>query len=117
MERYDELDTLLEEHEGDGTAAWTYTQALAAFRDSGDSGRSRRVLAMAMKSNRHVPALLLRRTKLPRRSDDYITLGGKDEAIEYVREFAAPWERTPGAVAWLRDTPSGLPEPESVERP
>lgn len=115
MERYDELDTLLEEYEGDGTAAWTYTQALAAFRDSGDSGRSRRVLAMARKSNRRVPALLLRRAKLPRPSDDYITLGGKDEAIEYVREFGAGWERTPGAVAWLGDTPSGLPEPAGVE--
>lgn len=114
MERFEELDALLEDYAGDGTAAWTYTQALAAFRDSGDSARSRRLLATAMKSNQHVSALLPGRTKLPRPSDDYIRRGGEDEAIEYVREFGAAWERTPGAVAWLRDTPAGLPEPEDM---
>ena len=114
MERYEELDALLDDYAGDGTAAWTYTEALAAFRNTGDTGRSRRRLARAIQANRHVPPLLLGRPKLPRSSHDYMTMGGKDEAIEYVREFGSGWERTPGAVAWLRETPAGLPEPEGL---
>ena len=112
MERYDELDVLLEDYAGDRSAAWTYTGTLAAFRRTGDTQRSRNLLAKAIQSNRHVPPLLLGRPKLPRLSPDYITMGGNDEAIEYVREFGPGWRRTPGAVAWLRETTPRPPEPK-----
>ncbi len=112
MERYDHLDVLLEEYDGDGSAAWTYTQALASFRREGDTERSRSLLAEALESNIHVPGFLLGDRKPPRTRPDYITMGGEDEAIEYVRDFGAGWGRTPGAVAWLRDTSPRLPKPK-----
>jgi hypothetical protein len=110
MERYDELDALLEEYDGDGSAAWTYTQALASFRREGDTENSRGLLAEALASNAHVPGYLLGEKKLPRTAPDYITMGGKDEAVEYVRDFGAGWERTPGAAMWLSETLPQLPK-------
>ena len=110
--RYDDLDTLLKEYNGDGSAGWTYTQALASFRHEGDTKRSRNLLTAAAASNGHVPAYLLGERKLPQTRPDYITMAGEDEAIEYVREFGPGWERTPGALAWLRDTWPQLPRPK-----
>jgi len=113
MQRYDELDALLGEYDGDGSAAWTYTQALASFRREGDTERSRSLLGKALASNGHVPGFLLGERKPPRIRPGYITMGGEDEAIEYVRDFGAGWARTPGATEWLRDalkwTPSAGP--------
>lgn len=113
MERYDELDSLLADYDGDGSAAWSYTQALAAFRHAGDTERSRSLLADALASNGHVRGFLLGKRKPPRTRPDYITMGGEDEAIEYVRDFGAGWARTPGAVVWLRDT---SPRPSKPKR-
>lgn len=112
MERYDELDALLADYDGDGSTTWTYTQALASFRRAGDTERSRSLLAEALASNGHVPGFLLGERKPPRTRPDYITVGSEDEAIEYVRDFGAGWERTPGALVWLRDISPRLPKPK-----
>lgn len=116
MERYDELNALLAEYDGDHSAAWTYTQALASFQREGDTERSRGLLAEALASNSHVPGLLPSERKLPRTRPSYITMGGKDEAIEYVRAFGAGWKRTPGALVWLRVL-SRLPKPKRRDGP
>ena len=34
----------------------------------------------------------------------YVTMGGPDEATDYVLEFGKAWKDTPGAIAWLLDT-------------
>lgn len=112
MERYDELDSLLADYDGDRSAAWTYTKALAAFRRTGDTEPSRSLLAKAIESNRHVSGFLLGERMLPRTRPDYITMGGEDEATEYVRDFGAGWARTPGALVWLRDTTPRPPKPK-----
>jgi hypothetical protein len=59
-----------------------------------------------------VPAYLLGEKKLPRTSPEYLTMGGEDEAIAYVRDFGAGWERVSGALAWLHDTWPQLPRPK-----
>jgi tetratricopeptide (TPR) repeat protein len=112
MELCADLDALLDEYDGDSSAGWTYTQALASFRREGDTKRSRSLLAAALASNGHVPGYLLGEKKLPRTRPDYITMGGEDEAIEYVRDFGAGWERSPGAIVWLHDTWPQLPRPK-----
>ena len=33
--------------------------------------------------------------------DGYVTMGGPDEATDYLREFGQAWKDTPGAVDWL----------------
>lgn len=69
-------------------------------------------MAEALASNIHVPGFLLGERKPPRTRPDYITMGSEDEAIEYVRAFGAGWAKTPGAVAWLRDTSPQMPKPK-----
>jgi hypothetical protein len=44
-----------------------------------------------------------------RSEEDYITMGGPDEATDYVKECGAAWHRTPEAVAWLTKAVAALP--------
>lgn len=103
MDCSDNLDALPADYDGDGSAAWTYTQALASFRREGDTEGSRACLAEALESNAHVPDFLLGERKPPRTAPGYITWGGEDEAAEYLHDLGAGWERTPGAIAWLAE--------------
>jgi hypothetical protein len=41
--------------------------------------------------------------------NDYITVGGADEATEYVAECGPAWHGTPGAVEWLTKIVAALP--------
>ena len=113
MGRDEDLDALLKEYDGDGSAAWTFTQALASFRREGNTEGSRALLAAALASNAHVPDYLLGERTLPRTAPEDMTMGGEDEAAEYVRDFGAGWERTPGAAVWLHDA---LPRPPRQKR-
>jgi len=101
-ERDDDLVTLFKAYPDDGGSEWLWTKALAAFRRAGDGSESRSLLDEAVAGNRHVPAYLLGITRLPKASAPYISPGGKDEAIYYVRDFGAGWRQTPGALDWLR---------------
>jgi len=98
-----ELVTLLGNYKEDDSAAWDYTKALAAFRRVGDNAESRRLLAEAIAENRHVPAYLLRRRKMPKTMPAFMSPGEEDEAICYMSEGGAAWSSTPGALDWLRE--------------
>ena len=100
LDRDDDLSTLLDKYEGDAMAAWAYAKALLAFRREGDSTRARRLLRGAMKSNPHIPAMLLLQ-KRPKRLPDLIGLGDQNEAIAYVADNLDGWQHTPGALEWL----------------
>lgn len=112
IERDDDLNALLQEYDGDGTAAWMFTQALACYRRCGDTERSRSLVADALESNAHVPDFLLGKRKLPENAPDYITVGGEDEAATYVLDFGVGWYMTEGAVVWLAEVLPQLSKPE-----
>ena len=98
---YSALKELLAAHE-DGSAFWLYTQALVAFRESGNSDEQAAALVReAWSANEHVPAILAGTKPAVNSNEGYITMGGPDEATYYVTESGAAWHRTPGAVAWL----------------
>lgn len=60
--------------------------------------------------NQHVPAILSG-TKPPKISDSgYVTMGGADEATEYVNNCGPVSRQTPGAVAWLNRLVETLPK-------
>jgi len=84
------------------SAYWLYTRVLIAYRDGGATdAASLALIKEAWSANEHVPAILAG-TKPPVRSTDgYITMGGADEATDYVRDCGAAWRTTPGAVTWL----------------
>ncbi|WP_394892279.1 hypothetical protein ACG873_13240 [Mesorhizobium sp. AaZ16] len=52
-------------------------------------------------ANNHVPGVLSGKQPLVASMDGYVTVGGEDEAAEYVEENGKPWQASPGAIAWL----------------
>lgn len=102
----DDLERLLEQYEDDASALWAYTWALHAFRRGGDSEAARTRLRDAIRTNRHVPAYLLGRKRLPRTLPDFIGMGDEDEAVAYATENLRNWQRTPGALVWLASEPA-----------
>jgi tetratricopeptide (TPR) repeat protein len=100
--RDDEAGKLIKRYKEDGSAAWSWSRALLAFRRSGDRSESRSALSQAVADNAHVAALLLGDKKMPRQLPTYMGMGDKNEAVAYVHGAAATWAATPGALAWIR---------------
>jgi tetratricopeptide (TPR) repeat protein len=110
---------LLAAYKDEWSACWLYTRALIAFRD-GHAAEKKivRLVQDAWSANQHVPAILAG-TKPPVISvSGYITMGGADEATDYVRDCGPAWHQTPGAVVWLNKLVATLPtkqrSPETV---
>jgi hypothetical protein len=82
-------------------AFWIYSHALLDFRKMGDCEISRRSLAAAVKKNKHIPAYLLGRKKMPRFLPQYYSPGDESEAVFYAKENLEAWKITPGALNWL----------------
>jgi tetratricopeptide (TPR) repeat protein len=112
-ERDADLAALLSDYPDDAMAMWSWTTALAAFRNEGDSKVSRKHLSDAIQSNKHVQAYLLGEVPLPKTMPPFISPGEVDEAIHYAAEFRAGWLATPGALDWIRAT---KPTPKPVRR-
>ena len=75
--RDEELARLLEEYD-EGSAFWAYTKALVAFRRHGDTPETRKLLKVAKKANKHVPAYLLGRKPLPQERPGYYSPGDRE---------------------------------------
>jgi tetratricopeptide (TPR) repeat protein len=103
MGRDEEAEALFNEYHDDGMASWIYSRALLDFRKMGDSEISRKSLATAVKENKHIPAFLLGRKKLPQSLPEYYSPGDESEAMFYVKENLGAWKSTPGALDWLLD--------------
>ena len=103
------LKTLLADYADEWSAYWLYTRALVAYREGqGSTSATVKLLKDARSANEHVPAILVdAKPPMPSRSD-YVTVGGADEAANYVRECGAAWRKTPGAVEWLTTAIAGV---------
>jgi len=101
MERDEEAEALFNEYLDDGMASRIYSRALLDFRKMGDSEISRKSLAAAVKKNKHIPAYLLGRKKMPRSLPEYYSPGAETEAVFYTKENLEAWKITPGALDWL----------------
>ena len=108
---------LLAAHKEDGRPYWLYTRALIAFRDEGATkAKTVRLVRDAWSANQHVPAIL-NGTKPPTVSDSgYVTMGGADEATEYVNNCGPAWHHTPGAVAWLNELVESLSKKKTPKK-
>jgi tetratricopeptide (TPR) repeat protein len=94
----------------DGSAHWLYTRALLAFREGGLSkNKVVTLLKNALLANKHVPGILAGTASPVISEGDYITVGGPDEATEYVAECGPAWHGTPGAIEWLTKIIAALP--------
>ena len=109
-----ELKDLLAAYEDEGSAHWLYTRALLAFREGRVSeDEVVQLVKDAWSANEHVPAILAGNASPVISDGDYITVGGPDEATEYVAECGPAWRSTPGAVEWLSKILATLTAPRS----
>jgi len=96
------LKELLAAYEDEGSAYWLYTRALLAFREGRVSENEVvQLVKDAWSANEHVPGILAGTASPVISDNDYITVGGPDEATAYVTECGPAWHGTPGAVEWL----------------
>ncbi len=96
------LKTLLADYPDEWSAYWLYTRALVAYRENEASAPATlKLLKDALSANEHVPAILAGARPAVLSGSGYVTVGGADEATDYIRECGAAWRRTPGAVEWL----------------
>ena len=104
------LNELLAAYQDEGSAHWLYIRALLAFREGRVSeDEVIRLIRDAWSANEHVPGILAGSASPVISDDDYITVGGPDEATEYVAECGPAWHSTPGAVEWLTKIIATLP--------
>jgi hypothetical protein len=89
------------------TFPWSWALALGFFAEQGDALTSRWWLAQCRFQNRHVPALLTGRRKLPKRmpNPEYSEPGDRAEAEFYALTFMDTWKAIPGALEWLKQFP------------
>ena len=103
------LETLLADYADEWSAYWLYTRALVAYREGqGSAPATLKLLKDARSANEHVPAILAGAKPPMLSRTDYVTVGGADEAAEYVRECGGAWRKTPGAVEWLTIAIAGV---------
>lgn len=79
---------LLASYPDEWSAQWLYTRALVAYRDGrAAEAATLELVKEARSANKHVPATLAGTRPPAPTQDGYVTMGGPDEATDYVREF------------------------------
>lgn len=96
------LGKLLKQYEDDGMATWLYSRALWTFRKEGASKKAEARLKQALKQNRFVPDYLLGKKRRPLGLPPYMGFGDESEAVVYASDAIKVWQKTEGALAWLR---------------
>jgi tetratricopeptide (TPR) repeat protein len=99
--RDEEAAALLERFGDEPLATWRYGHALLAFRRQGDSPTARARLRRALRTNRHVPRLLLGQRQWAGPMPDCFVPGSPEEAVICESELGEAWRQTPGAADWL----------------
>ena len=84
----------------DDTTFMLYNRALFSFKTGGDSPISQKLIAKAIKGNKHVPGLLLAKTPVMTFGDSFI-MGDESEAEYYVYFAYTVWRKVDGAIDWL----------------
>jgi len=98
----DALGKLLRQYKDDPAATWLYSRALWMFRQEGATEKANVWLKESLERNRFVPSYLLGKKRLPKRLPEYIGFGDENEAIAYAAEAMKVWQKTEGALEWLR---------------
>ncbi len=97
-----ELTKLIRQYNEDWTSIWLYTQALLAYRKSGENEKANRALDAALEQNPFVPGYLIGKKRVPGHLPDYIGWGDDTEAANYAADHLNYWRQTPGAVEWVK---------------
>jgi tetratricopeptide (TPR) repeat protein len=105
------VKALLSSYGDEWSSYWLYTRTLIAYRN-GEAAEpaTLKLVQEARSANEHVPGILAGTRPPVISTSGYITIGGADEATDYVRECGLAWKATPGAIDWLTDAVAALPK-------
>ncbi|SCX76272.1 SEC-C metal-binding domain-containing protein [Alkaliphilus peptidifermentans] len=81
---------------------WLFNKALYTFKSKGANKRAENLLKKAIENNKYVADYLLQIKPIPKILPDNISHGSKEEAINYASYAKKAWEKTWGAIAWLK---------------
>lgn len=96
------VKALLSSYGDEWSGYWLYTRALIAYRNGEAADPATvKLVREAWSANKHVPGILAGTMQLVTSTSSYVTVGGPDEATDYVRECGPASKTTPGAIAWL----------------
>jgi tetratricopeptide (TPR) repeat protein len=105
------VKALLSSYGDEWSVHWLYTRALVAYRDGkAAEPATLKLVQEAWSVNEHVPGILAGNQPPAVSASSFVTLGGADEATEYVHECGPAWKATPGAIAWLTALVANLPK-------
>jgi len=96
-----DAENLFRQYKEDGMAVWMYSRTLLDFRKHGPSPIADKSLKAAVNENKHVPAYLLGRKKMPPNLPGYYGFGDENEAALFAHGNETAWKATPGALEWL----------------
>ncbi len=116
LDRDEEAQALLDRYGEDRSTLMRFPRALLRFRREGDSAEARWCLKDALRANRFVPGLLLRTHPMPS-LEGFYSPGTEGEAAAYVSLDRGTWEKTPGALDWLRERTAAAIPVHSKTRP
>ncbi len=74
---------------------------LLDFGRHGDTEVARKSLEEAVEANKHVPAYLTGKKKLPRSLPASYGFGDVNEAVLFVNDHGAAWRKLAGALPWM----------------
>ena len=112
------VKALLGSYADEWSAYWLYTRTLIAYRNGeADGAATVKLVQEAWSANEHVPGILAGTMPPVLSTGGYVTVGGADEATDYVRECGLAWKATPGAIAWLTVAVAALPKNPKRRKP
>ncbi len=111
LEEYEELERLWNRYRSDRSAVWLYSRALLSSAIEGYTRTSISQLKKAVKSNPHIPQMLLDPDLTPDEEPESWEAGSEDEAAIYVWDYADHWENLEGSLEWLSDV-TGIEMPD-----
>ena len=96
-----EAEKLYKKYHDDCSAWWLYGRALLDYRKHGDTEKSRKSLAVAIKYNKHFLPYLLGVKRFPKSPPGHYGVGDANEAAYYMNDSMLAWESTHGIFDWL----------------
>jgi len=94
-------EQLLQSYE-ESTACFAYSKVVLEYQKKGITAKLALLLNNAIQANPHVPDYLMGKRKLPAVPPDFIGMGDRNEAIEYVMGHFGVWARHSELMLWLK---------------
>jgi tetratricopeptide (TPR) repeat protein len=98
----EEAEKLYLAYKNDRCASWLYSRALLDYRNPEKAQVAEKDLLAAVEKNKHVADFLTGRKKFLFHNPDYYSYGSIEEAELYMHHNLRVWEKTPGALAWIK---------------